>query len=42
MVATYCEEKGKDDYDNLAEKLGVEGDTEEFVAAVKREKEMRG
>lgn len=42
MVATYCEERGKSDYDNLVEKLGIEGDTEEFVAAVRGEKEMRG
>ena len=37
MVGVYKEGMGQLAYDELVEKLGIEGDSEEFIAAMKGE-----
>jgi len=42
MAGACREHLGQAAYDELAERLGIEGDSEEFIAAMKKERQMVG
>jgi hypothetical protein len=42
MAGACREHLGQTAYYELAERLGIEGDSEEFVAAMKKERQMVG
>jgi hypothetical protein len=42
MAGACREQLGQVVYDELTERLGIEGDSEEFIAAMKKERQMVG